>query len=211
MYFDNLSRPVLPKSVIERIPFYINYLDKQIENKTEMTSSKIMADELGLGEVQVRKDLNLISGKGKPKIGYNVKELREDLSDLIHKKNKMIIVGAGKIGEGLAMYKGFSESGFELMGIFDNDPKKIGKKISNIIIQPEKDLSEFCKKNEIDIGIITVSSNSSQKVCDDIVSCGVKGILNFTNVKLDVPNNINVRNVDITSLLTMLAIEINNN
>lgn len=203
----------IPRSVIERIPFYINYLDKLIEKDIEMTSSKIMADELCLGEVQVRKDLNLISGKGRPKIGYNVKELREDFEKLVRddELTKMIIVGFGKIGEGLANYKGFKKSGFMLMGIFDNDPNKIGKKALDLEILPEDELKNYCQKNKIDIGIITVPASSAQRVCNDIILSGVKGILNFTNVKLEVPENISVRNVDISSLLTMLAIEIKNN
>ena len=208
-----MSSNKIPKTVIERIPFYINYLDRLIENNVEMTSSKIMADELCLGEVQVRKDLNLISGKGKPKIGYNVKELRDDFERLVRDEDltRMIIVGAGKIGEGLANYKGFQKSGFELMGIFDNDINKIGKKILNLEILPEDQLKNYCHVNKIDIGIITVPSTNAQKVCNDIVLSGVKGILNFTNVKLEVPEGISVRNVDISSLLTMLAIEIKNN
>ena len=91
----------IPKSVIERIPLYINYLDNLISQNINMTSSTIMAQDLGLGEVQVRKDLNLISGNGKPKIGYYVQDLRKDFEALVRNKDytNIIIIGAGKIGE----------------------------------------------------------------------------------------------------------------
>lgn len=210
--FSNTFRTTnLPKSVIERVPFYINYLDKLISENVLSTSSKIISTELGLGEVQVRKDLNLISGKGKPKIGYNVKELREDFRKLVNiETTNMIIVGAGKIGEGLAMYKGFNDCGFSLVGVFDNDINKIGKKVCDLKIESNDKIQQCCYDKKVLIGIITVPKDKAQEVCNMMISYGIKGILNFTSVKLDVPDNISVRNVDISSLLTMLAIEIKN-
>lgn len=208
---DRMDCKKIPKAVIERIPLYLNCLDKLNSDNTENTSSKQIADEIGLGEVQVRKDLNLISGNGKPKIGYKVVDLQSDLQKTIRnsEKTNFIIVGCGKIGEALANYKGFSKHDFALLGLFDNNISKIGKKILELEILSEEKLSEFCNHNHIDIGIIAVPCESAQKVCDDLVASGVKGILNFTNAKLNVKENISIRNVDIVSLLTMIAIEIN--
>lgn len=202
----------IPKSVIERIPLYMNYLDKLIEKDVQMTSSTIISQDLGLGEVQVRKDLNLISGNGKPKIGYYVKDLRQDLESLVRKKEytNIVIIGAGKIGEALANYYNYEDSKFKLLGIFDNDNHKIGKVMDGVTIEHISNIKEFSKTHQVDIGIICVPPTNAQEVCDKLVDSNIKGILNFTNVVLNVDNNVCVRNVDIVSLLTKIAIEINN-
>lgn len=202
----------MPKSVIERIPLYLNYLEKIKSQNIKVVSSKIIAEDLGLGEVQVRKDLNLISGNGKPKIGHQTEELIKDIEQLIfnNKKLNVIVIGAGKIGEALVRYKGFDQHGFNVLGVFDNDTTRIGEHIGDIKINSIDELQTFCNNNIIDIGIITVPSNVAQEVCDKLIANKVKGILNFTNQKLNTNNLAAVRNVDITSLLTMLAIEINN-
>ena len=123
----------IPKSVIERIPIYLNYLNKIDEDG--LISSTTIAQQLGLGEVQVRKDLNLITGKGKPKVGYQVSNLKSDLNKLIFddKLINVVIIGAGKIGSALAKYHGFNENSFKIVGIFDNSPEKIGRTINEYV------------------------------------------------------------------------------
>lgn len=203
----------IPKSVVERIPLYLNYLNQLTNKGTKMVSSKMMATDLNLGEVQVRKDLNLISGNGKPKIGYVTEELKADLESLVRNKafTNIIVVGVGKIGEALVKYQGFKDQGFRVVGIFDNDSKKTGKEVGGIMIKPVTDIPSFCLEHDVEIGVLAVPSDSVKEVLQLIVNSGIKGILNFTNQKLDVDEKINVKNVDITSLLTMLAVEINNN
>ncbi len=202
----------IPKHVIERIPLYLNYLEKLDEKNVIMISSKTISDNLGLGEVQVRKDLNLVSGNGKPKIGYVLKDLKYDLEQLIRSEQytNIIIIGAGNIGEALAKNFQYEKPQFRLLGIFDNDSQKINSSIINIKVKDISTLPYFCAHNRIDIAIICVPGNNAQAVCDIVVENNIKGILNFTNTYLNVNKNINVRNVDITSLLTMIAIEINN-
>ena len=134
----------IPKSVIERIPIYLNYLNKIDEDG--LISSTTIAQQLGLGEVQVRKDLNLISGKGKPKVGYQVSNLKSDLNKLIFddKLINVVIIGAGKIGSALAKYHGFNENSFKIVGIFDNSPEKIGRTINDKKILSIDEMSTFC-------------------------------------------------------------------
>lgn len=202
----------IPKSVIERVPLYFNYINK-IDNKMcENISSTTISQELGLGEVLVRKDLNIIAGNGKPKIGYQVSDLKSKLITLIN-NNKIIdiiIVGVGKIGEALVKYQGFEEKGFHIKQIFDCDKNKIGKKISDYQVNSIDNLSFYCKQHNIQMAIISVNSDNAQEVCDNLISSGVKGILNFTNTLLVTSNNVSVRNVDIASQLMMLSLEINN-
>lgn len=203
----------IPKSVIERIPLYLTYLKKIESQNVKLVSSKSIAEELELGEIQVRKDLNLISGNGKPKLGHNTIELINDIEQLIFKNKQInvVIIGAGKIGEALAKYQGFEQNGFKVVAIFDNDINKIGKPIGNLRVSKIDDLNTWFSTCQADIGIITVPSNHAQEICDRLLECKIKGILNFTNQKLNTKNLAYVHNVDITSFLTMLAIEINNN
>lgn len=201
----------IPKSVIERIPIYLDHLNKIDENG--LISSTAIAQQIGLGEVQVRKDLNLISGNGKPKIGYRVRDLKSDLNKLIFDDEiiNVVIIGAGKIGSALAKYHGFDKNSFNIVGIFDNSPEKIGKTINDKKILPITEMSEFCLMNNVKMAIICVPQDSAQIVCDEIIKFGVRGILNFTDQKLNIPNDVKIRNVDIVSLLITLAVEINNN
>lgn len=203
----------IPKSVIERIPRYLTCLEKLKSQGIMVVSSKTIAEEIGLGEVQVRKDLNLISGNGKPKIGHLTNELLNDIETLIFndKMLNVIVIGGGKIGEALVRYKGFDQHGFKFIAVFDNNTTKIGQKIDDLEITSIDKLKDFCNHTKVDIGIITVPSSNAQDVCDKLIDCNIKGILNFTNQKLNVHEQAFVRNVDITSLLTMLAVEINNN
>lgn len=200
----------ISKSIIERIPLYYNYLDSF--KNDDMISSRKVAMELGLGEVQVRKDLNLISGNGKPKVGYQISELKSDIEKIIHqnKFTNVIIIGAGKIGCALANFEGFKKDNFNLIGIFDNDLKKIGQNVSGLIVKNIDELSLFCKENQVSLAILSVPSFSVKDVSLKLEETNIKGVLNFSNAKVENNNRMCVKNVDIVSLLMMLAVEINN-
>lgn len=201
----------ISKSIIERIPLYYNYLDSF--KNDDMISSRKVAMELGLGEVQVRKDLNLISGNGKPKVGYQISELKSDIEKIIHqnKFTNVIIIGAGKIGCALANFEGFKKDNFNLIGIFDNDLKKIGQNVSGLIVKNIDEFSLFCKENQVSLAILSVPSFSVKDVSLKLEETNIKGVLNFSNAKVENNNRMCVKNVDIVSLLMMLAVEINNN
>ena len=201
----------ISKSIIERIPLYYNYLDSF--KNDDMISSRKVAMELGLGEVQVRKDLNLISGNGKPKVGYQISELKSDIEKIIHqnKFTNVIIIGAGKIGCALANFEGFKKDNFNLIGIFDNDLKKIGQNVSGLIVKNIDELSLFCKENQVSLAILSVPSFSVKDVSLKLEETNIKGVLNFSNAKVENNNRMCVKNVDIVSLLMMLAVENNNN
>lgn len=201
----------ISKSIIERIPLYYNYLESF--KNDDMISSRKVAMELGLGEVQVRKDLNLISGNGKPKVGYQISELKSDIEKIIHqnKFTNVIIIGAGKIGCALANFEGFKKDNFNLIGIFDNDLKKIGQNVSGLIVKNIDELSLFCKENQVSLAILSVPSFSVKDVSLKLEETNIKGVLNFSNAKVENNNRMCVKNVDIVSLLMMLAVEINNN
>lgn len=204
-----INKKNIPKSVIERIPLYADYIKSLEKEKVKIISASRVAIDLGLGEVQVRKDLNIIAGNGKPKIGYFVLDLREKIEKLISQKkiNRIIVIGAGNIGKALVMYDGFEKDKFNIVGLFDNDESIIGQVVNNHKILSVNELNKFC---DIDIAVIAVPNDVAQNVADLVVSLGIKGILNFTNQKLIVKDDVKVKNIDILSLLTILLIEQNN-
>lgn len=184
----------ISRATMGRIPTYLKYLkDKAL--KTENISATTLAKELGLGEVQVRKDLGAVSGAGRPKTGYNVSELIAVLEKfLAHDENSnVVIVGAGKLGRALLDYGGFRDYGLDIMAAFDkavDTPEKsnLGKPVYSMVM-----LDDFCKENNIRIGVIAVPAQSAQEVCDRFIKNGIKAIWCFAPCTLDVPDNIPVQ------------------
>lgn len=174
------------KATLGRLPLYLQYLKKI---NSENISSAIIARELFLGEVQVRKDLNQVSGVGKPKIGYKTIELIKSIEKCLGKEkvSNAILVGAGKLGRALLDYKGFEEYGIKIIAAFDHNPNKVNEneKIFSIDI-----LEQYIRENNIQIGIIAVPSQNAQEICDILVNNNIKAIWNFAPVKLYIPNDI---------------------
>lgn len=185
------------KKVYERLPMYLDYLNK-IDR--ESVSSTIIANNLNLGEVQVRKDLALVSGKGRPKIGYLRKNLIKDISKFMgfDQKHKAIIIGYGKLGRALYNFKGFENFGIEIVAAFD---------INNKDVLDINHLCEYCSGNDIKFGIITVPNESAQSVADKLIQCGIKGIWNFSSIRLQVPNEIIVQNENLATSFSVLIKE----
>lgn len=193
------------KSVIARLPTYLHYLKSAVWTKPTV-SSKWLADALGLGEVQVRKDLALVSGAGKPRIGYVTEELIEHIENMLrsNEKHHAIIVGAGKLGLALLSYEGFSEYGTEILAAFDRDERKCGLAHFGKPIYGVDTLKSFCDENHPEIGILTVPESNAQIVCDELTACGIKRILNFSPVILSVPKDVKVNNVNVAASLAVL-------
>ena len=154
-----------------------------------MVSSAVIARELDLGEVQVRKDLASVCGKGKPKVGYLRKDLLESIERCIGKNavTKAVLVGAGKLGQALLDYKGFESFGVSISAAFDSNTELT---LCNDRILPMSQLEITCKTDNVQIGIIAVGIESAQTICDLLVSCGIKAIWNFAPCELKVPNGI---------------------
>ena len=193
-------------AVIKRLPKYHRYLKELLRNDVDRISSKELGEKIGFTASQIRQDLNCFGDFGQQGYGYNVKELLNEISGILGltKDYKMIIIGAGNIGQAIANYTNFERLAFNLVGIFDVNPKLIGLKIRDVEVKDIDELSGFLKENPIDIGVICVSKNSAQIVSDMMVSNGVKGIWNFAPVDLEVPEEIIVENVHLSeSLLTL--------
>ena len=197
----------ISKSTLKRLPVYLSYLKSLPEEGPAHISATALAAALGMGEVQVRKDLALVSSGGRPKIGYLREGLIQDIEDFLGyaNTNDAVLVGAGKLGRALLGYNGFAEYGLNIVAAFDSDDVLIGTSKSGKPIMHMSRLEEFCKKHKIRIGIITVPAEYAQGVCDRLIASGIQAVWNFAPKHLDVPENILVQSENMAASLAVLS------
>ena len=176
-------------STLRRLPVYLNYL-KQLPEEQVNISATAIATALRYGDVQVRKDLGAVSGAGKPKVGYNRVELIETLERFLgyREVKKAVLVGAGKLGEALMGYGGFRDYGLDIVAAFDN--RNFGEEVSGKMIYNITELKDFCQKENIKIGVITVPHFAAQQVADLMYESEIKAIWNFAPIHLNLPSDI---------------------
>lgn len=204
-----MQRKEISRSVLKRLPVYLAYLKNLPEGSATYISATALASALGMGEVQVRKDLAMVSDGGRPKIGYLRESLVEDISQFLGYDNTTdaILVGAGKLGQALLGYNGFEAYGLNILAAFDVDP--IAEKTDDgKPILPMEELETFCRANKILMGIITVPAAYAQQVCDKMIACGIKAIWTFAPVHLEVPDNILVQNENMATSLAVLSMHL---
>ena len=201
-----MAQNEISPATIQRLPIYLDYL-KQIACNSENISATALAFALGFGEVQVRKDLASVCSSGKPKIGYNIEELIDQIEEYLgyNNSNNAIIVGAGRLGCALLGYEGFSRYGLNILAAFDTDRSKTGKSEHDHPIYPMTDLAGFCREKNVHIGIITVPASQAQKACDALIRVGILAVWNFAPVHLDVPEGIILKNENMASSLAILS------
>lgn len=200
------KRKGISMAVIKRLPKYHRYLNELMNNDVDRISSKELSERIGFTASQIRQDLNCFGDFGQQGYGYNVKELYNQISSILglNKQYNTIIVGAGNIGQAIANYK-FDRLGFNLIGIFDANPKLAGIKIRDVAIEDIDEIKNFLSRNSVDIGFICVPRTNAQRVCDELVNNGIKAIWNFAPVDLNVPDDVIVENVHLSeSLLTLV-------
>ena len=200
-------RSNISMAVIRRLPKYYRYLNELVEKGVTRISSMEFGRILGFTASQIRQDLNCFGGFGQQGYGYNVKELRDEIANIlgINKTNNAIIVGAGNLGQAIANYSGFRSSGFILKGMFDINPRLVGISIRDIKIMDIDEMSEFIKKADINVGIICTPKEGAQEVADKLTQEGIKAIWNFAPTDLDVPEDVIVENVHLSESLMVLA------
>lgn len=197
----------IPDATIGRLSMYSRYLSEADEKGITTVSSQDIAQATGVTPAQVRKDLAYFGEFGTRGVGYNSRELYTYIMKILglDKRWSIAIVGAGNLGRALSQYKGFQQRGFDIVCIFDNDPKKIGKKLANINIYPLDQLEEKVKELKIDLGIIAVPVSAAQEVADMLVGAGIRGIINFAPINVTVKENIILRRVDLAAQLEYLT------
>lgn len=204
-----MERKEVSKAVLKRLPGYLAYLKSIPDGEAVNISATALANALGMGEVQVRKDLALVSNGGRPKVGYPREKLMEDISQFLGYDNTTdaILVGAGKLGQALLGYKGFAKYGLNILAAFDVKPQ-VDATEEGKPIYPMEQLESFCRENMVLMGIITVPSSQAQSVCDALIRSGIKAIWNFAATHLDVPDGILVQNENMATSLAVLSMHL---
>ena len=201
----------ISKSVLKRLPVYLAYLRAMPVTAPDHISATSLAQALGMGEVQVRKDLALVSSGGRPKIGYPKDRLIHDIEEFLGygDPNDAVLIGAGKLGLALLGYSGFAEYGLNIVAGFDADESLVGKIKSGKTILHVSKLEEVCREKNIKIGIITVPAEYAQDVCNLLIQNGIQAIWNFSPTHLDVPDHILVQNENMAASLALLSKHLN--
>jgi redox-sensing transcriptional repressor len=192
---------------IRRLSLYLRRLEELAQQGRKTVSSRQLGKALGLTDAQVRKDLAYFGQFGRPGVGYAVEEMVTRLRQIFgtQKVWDVAVVGAGNIGRALLAFKGFPPRGFRMAAAFDNDSAKIGRKTSGVLVQPISRLTSTIRKRHIRVAVLAVPAGSAQEVAEALCQAGVKGILNFAPVRLNVPEDVAVVPVDLASVLQQLS------
>lgn len=188
----------IPDIVIGRLPVYLRALQQMAAEGRQVTSSQELGERLGISAAQIRKDLSQFGEFGKQGTGYNIEYLANQVREIL-KVNKVwdvVIVGAGDIGRALAGYNGFSERGFKIKMIFDNKPELIGTKQGDFAIKDSRNMKDEIQAAGIKMAMIAVPASQAQAVADQLVEAGVRAILSYAPVNLNVPAGVRVQNID---------------
>jgi len=189
---------VVPDIVISRLPLYLRALTFLELEKKQVTSSQELSERLGFSSAQIRKDLSYFGGFGKQGTGYNISYLQKQLRQIlkIDRVWDMILVGAGDLGSAVARYQGFAAHGFRLVGVFDNAPKKVGAKVGGLTVEDIAEMPRAVRAKKIEIAVLAVPANDAQPVVDKLVEAGIRSILSYAPITLNLPSNVRVYYID---------------
>ena len=200
----------ISQAVIRRLPRYYRYLGELLENGVERISSNDLSKRMKVTASQIRQDLNNFGGFGQQGYGYNVKYLYTEIGKILglEEDHKIIIIGAGNLGQALANYAAFEKRGFILTGIFDVNPRLEGDAIRGVPIRMMDELKSFVQKNDVEIAVLTIPKEKAIEVANMLVENGVRAIWNFAHTDLNMPDNIIVENVHLSESLMQLSYNI---
>ena len=200
------------ESTIRRLSLYLRFLEEFEGQGVETVSSGALASRGGTTSAQVRKDLSFFGSFGKRGLGYSVPELSARIREILGLKrtHRVVLVGAGKMGGALLHYRGFRQNGFDVVAIYDKDPKKIGTRSDGLMVRDVRQLEADLKKEPPDIAILVTPAEAAQEVTDRLVRAGVKAILNFAPVSLAVPDDVAVQSVNMALELETLSFALAN-
>ena len=197
----------IPEGTISRLFVYLREVTKLTQMNIHTISSAELGERTNLSDAQVRKDFGHFGQFGVSGAGYDTHKLKAALEKILGKDKtwNVAVLGAGHLGSALLAYPGFKLHGLNIVAAFDADGKKIGKIINEIAIQSLDEMPKFIKEKKVTIGIVTVPVQNAQAVADRLVNCGVECILNFAPVTLIVPENVKVKDVDLSRELETLS------
>ncbi len=203
----NIDKKDVPAVTVPRLALYLRKLRELRSRGVERVSSKDLAETIGLNAAQIRKDLSYFGEFGTRGVGYEVARLVDEISHCLgldHSWN-VVIVGAGLLGTALARYRGFSEQGFRLVAMFDSSATVIGASYGAGRVRGIADLEDFCREERVEIALVTVPAGEADVTVARLAAAGVKAVLNFAPVKVHTPENVLVRQVDLSSELMSLT------
>jgi redox-sensing transcriptional repressor len=187
------------------LPVYLRGLLFLSEQGRQSISSRNLADLLCVNASQIRKDFSYFGAFGTPGVGYDIKKLARQIKKILNLSvfRKAALVGVGNLGSALLAYPGFGMYGFDIAAAFDSDPKKIGRKINDVPVENVSNLRSL-RRRKINLAIIAVPRDAAQQTADSLVKAGVKGILNFSPLRVTVPKRVKVITIDIAMELARL-------
>ena len=197
----------IAESTVRRLSLYLRFLEEFQGQGIATISSDALATRGGTTSAQVRKDLSFFGSFGKRGLGYSVPELVGKLRDILGLKRtyQVVVVGAGKIGSALAQYQGFGQRGFQVAAVYDADPKKIDADWNGLVVRDVKHLEQDLARAPVDIAILATPAGAAAQVSNRLVQAGIRAILNFAPVSLDVPPTVVVKNVNMAMELEALS------
>ena len=194
-----MTSPRISDSTVRRLSVYLRLLRELAEEGREIVSSRELAERSGTSPAQVRKDLSLFGSFGKRGRGYTVSELEASLQGILGlgRRWRVALVGVGKIGSALLGYEDLARRGFDIVAAFDNDPDKVGRTMFGVDVTDMTELEPTLREREVEMAIVATPPEAAQGVADRLVETGVTGLLNFAPVKLDAPDGVAVRSMDV--------------
>ena len=197
----------MPEATVARLPVYLRALNALAETGRTTVSSEALATASGVGSAKLRKDLSHLGSYGTRGVGYDVQELVVHISGALGlgQRWSVVLIGVGNLGQALAGYGGFDDRGFRIAALLDADPARVGEVVAGLPIRPLSDLDDVVRDEGVSIGLIATPAAGAQDVCDRLVACGVRSILNFAPTVLQVPEGVDVRRVDLSNELQILS------
>jgi redox-sensing transcriptional repressor len=204
---SDLERKTAGVPTLKRLPLYLRLLRQMKENGEQYASGAVVAKELGLDPIVVRKDLAITGAVGRPRLGFQMDEIITAIEDFLGWSNTSdaFLAGVGNLGAALLGYQGFEQHGMRIVAAFDANPAIIGTKIHGKTILDIKKLPSLAKRMHVQIGIITATASVAQGIADTMIAGGIRGIWNFTPAKLTVPPHVTLQREDLASSLAVLS------
>ena len=201
------ARAAIPDATIARLPIYHRALTALADRGVATVSSDALAAAAGVGPAQLRKDLSLLGSYGTRGVGYDVEHLLGQIGHELGLTQEwpVVVVGVGNLGHALAHYSGFAGRGFRLAGLVDVDPAQVGTTVAGTRVRPVAELGRLVAEEQAVIAIIATPAAAAQQVCEVLVGAGIRSILNFAPVVLGVPDDVDVRQVEVANELSILA------
>jgi redox-sensing transcriptional repressor len=189
---------LIPDIVVGRLPIYLLALQHMLQEGRQFTSSQELGERLGISAAQIRKDLSQFGEFGKQGTGYNITFLSDQLRRILHLDRvwDIAVVGAGDIGRAIAGYQGFAHRGFKIALIFDNDPAKVGQKLGDFEVFSNDNMVEMVRERKVRVAMLAVPASAAQQAADKLVEAGVKSILNYAPITLNLPEGVRVQYID---------------